>query len=199
MPESTSVSRQPGIENSLIRLIQPRPFPVSNWSAARTPGYASPKLPPQVMWPSKIILNIVIQPINADSRAIQDATCRRDRKASVRLLSQHCLVCRATLADRARPVARMRPGLRGREGACGAGRSMNPNSRRGTSPHRGAWVMDVETMTDRFCRHRCVEGAGAHARMPTGASSSASSRSIRGMVTSRRSRRFAMPPIAMVP
>ncbi len=44
----------------------------------------------------------------------------------------------------------MRPGLRGREGACGAGRSMNPNSRRGTSPHRGAWVMDVETMTDRF-------------------------------------------------
>src|SRR6266849_2895815 len=45
----------------------------------------------------------------------------------------------------------MYPGRRGREGACGAGRhSLNPNSRLGTSPHRGGWVMDVETMADRF-------------------------------------------------
>jgi len=27
---------------------------------------------------------------------------------------------------------------------------MNPNSRLGTSPHRGGWVMDVETKADRF-------------------------------------------------
>ena len=26
----------------------------------------------------------------------------------------------------------------------------NPNSRLGTSPHRGGWVMDVETTADRF-------------------------------------------------
>src|SRR5713101_9412481 len=45
----------------------------------------------------------------------------------------------------------MYPGRRGREGACGAGRhSLNPNSRLGTSPHRGGWVMDVETTADRF-------------------------------------------------
>src|ERR1700694_4177813 len=45
----------------------------------------------------------------------------------------------------------MRLGRRGREGACGAGRhSVNPNSRLGTSPHRGGWVMDVETKADRF-------------------------------------------------
>src|SRR5712671_7968466 len=45
----------------------------------------------------------------------------------------------------------MYPGRRGREGACGAGRHcLNPNSRLGTSPHRGGWVMDVETTADRF-------------------------------------------------
>jgi hypothetical protein len=27
---------------------------------------------------------------------------------------------------------------------------MNSNSRLGTSPHRGGWVMDVETKADRF-------------------------------------------------
>src|SRR6516165_2621230 len=42
-------------------------------------------------------------------------------------------------------------GLGGRKGACGAGwHSINPNSRLGTSPHRGGWVMDVETTADRF-------------------------------------------------
>src|SRR5215472_10247842 len=45
----------------------------------------------------------------------------------------------------------MCPGLRSRERACGTGRhSMNPNSRLGTSPHRGGWVMDVETTAERF-------------------------------------------------
>jgi hypothetical protein len=27
---------------------------------------------------------------------------------------------------------------------------MNPNSRLGTSPHRGGWVMDAETQAERF-------------------------------------------------
>jgi hypothetical protein len=45
----------------------------------------------------------------------------------------------------------MRPSYLGSAGACGAGRhSMNPNGRLGTSPHRGGWVMDVETEADRF-------------------------------------------------
>src|SRR5439155_679234 len=67
------------------------------------------------------------------------------------LLSRHSLVCRAILAGRAQPAARIVPGPRGREGASGAGWfSVSPNSRLGTSPHRGGWVMENTPAADRF-------------------------------------------------
>src|SRR6185436_3395897 len=55
------------------------------------------------------------------------------------------------LAGRAQPAARMFPDHRVREGASGAGWfSVNPNSRLGTSPHRGGWVMESKCAAERF-------------------------------------------------
>jgi transposase len=53
----------------------------------------------------------------------------------------------------------MSPGLEGRKGARGPGRHpFNPNSRLGTSPHRGGWVMDGKAEVE------CFVGVDVHVR-----------------------------------
>jgi hypothetical protein len=90
-------------------------------------------------------------------------TTRRSARTILHLLSRHCLVGRAILAGRAQPAARIFPshqGLREQVACCF---SVSPNSRLGTSPHRGSRVIE----------HGCLEVLGINgpnsARRPRGA------------------------------
>src|SRR5579864_8449725 len=58
----------------------------------------------------------------------------------------------------------------GRHGASGAGRlvSINPNSRLGTSPHQGGWVMDSRPEADRYVGLDVAKGhVSVHVRPDT--------------------------------